>query len=297
MEVIGIILGLSAAITWAVASLVAHRPVTHFGTFSFVQIQLPTSALLLCIIVTFIDGWTSISFLHLNALIISGFVGILLGDLCLHKCLEIGGPRRMQVLFALNAPIAGVLGFLFLDEILSFKDLIAGLLMFSGVIMAIVFVSSNDEEDNFEQLRGSLWLVVFWGLSAALCQAVGLVAIKPVIDDGTSPLTASAFRTLGSAIIILSLAIHPRFRLKKISMDEIGVFVQCVVAGWMGYALAMSLLLIALIYHNTGIVAIMGATVPVVLLPIIWATTARRPPFLAWLGALLVVFGTSLIII
>lgn len=297
MPLFGILLGLSAAATWAVASLVAHRPVRHFGTFSFVQIQLPTSALLLALVVTVLGTWNTVSFDHVSAIVVSGFVGILLGDLFLHRCLELGGPRRMQVLFALNAPLAAMLGFFFLGETLPPAHAFGGALMLVGVIMAIVFVRSDDKENILEQVDGSLAMVVFWGLGAALCQAIGLVTVKPAIDGGADPLAVSAYRTAGSAVLIMAMGAFPMWRYQKVDAKNIGVFVQCVLAGWMGYVLAMSLLLVALRYYNSGVVAIMGSTVPVMLLPIMWIKTGKRPPLAAWVGAALVVAGSAVIIL
>ncbi|MCV6603268.1 MAG: EamA family transporter, partial [Cohaesibacter sp.] len=228
---------------------------------------------------------------------VSGFIGILLGDLCLIRCLELGGPRRMQILFALNAPLAAMLGFAFLGEILPPTDAFGALLMLIGVLMAIFFVQGDSQENAYEHVEGKLTIIVLWGLSAALCQAIGLVAVKPAIDSGADPLAVSAYRTIGGAVIIISLALLPNLRFKHLGGKSMKVITQAILAGWMGYVLAMSLLLLALRSYNSGIVAVMGSTVPVMLLPIMWIKTGKCPPAPAWIGAALVVLGSVIIIL
>ena len=52
-------------------------------------------------------------------LVLSGLIGIFLGDLLLFTAVGRLGPRRAGVLFALNAPIAALLGWLVLGETLN----------------------------------------------------------------------------------------------------------------------------------------------------------------------------------
>ena len=52
-------------------------------------------------------------------LVLSGLIGIFIGDSLLFTAVGRLGPRRAGVLFALNAPIAAVLGWLVLGETLS----------------------------------------------------------------------------------------------------------------------------------------------------------------------------------
>jgi uncharacterized membrane protein len=57
----------------------------------------------------------------------------------------------------------------------------------------------------------------------------------------------------------------------------------------------MTLLLFALSGGKVGIVSTLSATSPVLILPMLWATTGERPAQGAWAGAALVVAGMALI--
>ncbi|MCT4654503.1 MAG: DMT family transporter [Cohaesibacter sp.] len=290
---LGLLAALGAAVIWAAASIVSHRPVLHFGVLDFTRIQLPASALLLGLVVTWQGNWHSLNWSHWLPLSISGLVGILLGDFALHSCLKYGGPRRMQLLFALNAPMASLIGFLALGERLSWHDAIGGLLILAGISLAILYNSPKSNSHQSEAIEGHIGLVIFWGLLAALCQAIGLIVIKPMMDAGTDPLAASAARTIGSAAVLLTTLFWPAFRFRALTSRDRRPFMQTVLAGWMGYVGAMTLLIFALQTQNTGIVAVVGSTAPVMILPLLWWLHKHPPSLPSWIGAFLVIAGIA----
>lgn len=57
----------------------------------------------------------------------------------------------------------------------------------------------------------------------------------------------------------------------------------------------MTLLLYALQGGKVGIVGTLSALSPVLILPVLWATTGARPSATSWLGALIAVAGMGLI--
>jgi drug/metabolite transporter (DMT)-like permease len=66
--------------------------------------------------------------------------------------------------------------------------------------------------------------------------------------------------------------------------------------GLLAMVLGMTIFLFALRHGNVTLVAIMSSTSPVMLLPILWFFTRQRPSLGAWLGAILVVCGTALVL-
>ncbi|MDX1739419.1 MAG: DMT family transporter, partial [Alphaproteobacteria bacterium] len=69
-----------------------------------------------------------------------------------------------------------------------------------------------------------------------------------------------------------------------------------IVSGILGMGLGMTFLMIALQHGDSGVVATLAATSPVIMLPLIWIRTREMPSLTAWGGALLVVVGTGLIV-
>ena len=63
--------------------------------------------------------WRELDAGNVAPLVVSGVIGIFAGDTLLFAALNRLGPRRAGILFALNAPIAALLGWLALGETLA----------------------------------------------------------------------------------------------------------------------------------------------------------------------------------
>jgi drug/metabolite transporter (DMT)-like permease len=284
---------LTAAMIWAGASLLAHGPAGKLGALTFTRVQLVAAALVLVAIVTVRGDWATVQWSYWLELLISAVVGVLLGNLALIACLRRGGPRRCLLLLATNAPIAAVLGYALRGETASLQSLAGGAATIAGVILAILYGRRRDAGS--DALRGSLLGVVFFGVAAAACHAIGLVALKPAMLAGTDPVAASALRVTGAAAVLSLVALWPARIFRSETPLTWRLVVQTVTPGILGYVIAATLLLFALRGSNAGLVMALGSTAPVMVLPLLWATTGDRPRAAAWAGAALVVLGSALI--
>ncbi|MEZ5478023.1 MAG: DMT family transporter [Thiolinea sp.] len=151
---------LTAAGCWALASLISSAPARHLGGISFNHLRLVLVFVML-LFTTLISGrYGSVNPEHVLPILLSGFIGFFLGDSLLFLCLNRLGPRRMSVLFATNAPMAALLGWIFLEETLSGRNLFGIILITSGVILAIVFGKRRSQLHHWETVHGSLWVGV-----------------------------------------------------------------------------------------------------------------------------------------
>jgi drug/metabolite transporter (DMT)-like permease len=291
MSALTLAAALAAAMTWAAASLLAHAPAGKLGALAFTRIQLAAASLVLLTIATARGAWTTVAWSYWPELAVSGLVGVLLCNLALIACLRRGGPRRCLLLLAMNAPIAAMLGYVYGGETASLQSVAGGALTLSGVILAVLYGRKRDPAS--DALRGSAAIVLLLGLAAAACHAIGLVAIKPAMLAGTDPVAASALRIAGSAAILALTALWPA----KASATPLSakLVLQTIAPGLLGYVVATTLLLYALRSYNAGIVVALGSTAPVMILPVIWATTGERPRAAAWIAAILTVLGSALI--
>lgn len=284
---------LVAAMTWACGSLLAHGPAGKLGALAFTRIQLAAAALVLAAIVTARGVWATVSWAHWPELAVSSFVGVLLCNLALIACLRRGGPRRCLLLLAMNAPIAAVLGYVLRGETASVQAIAGGALTVLGVVVAVLY--GRTREAGSDALRGSATSVFLLGLAAAACHAVGLVAIKPAMLAGTDPVAASTLRVAGAAIVLSLVSLWPSELLKSQTPLSTRLVLQTIAPGLLGYVLAATLLLYAVRGYNAGIAVALGSTSPVMILPLLWATSGGRPPLAAWAAAGLVVLGSALI--
>ena len=186
-----------------------------------------------------------------------------------------------------------MLGYALYGETAPVQSLLGGAAAVSGIVIAVVYGRKRDIAS--DALRGSLASVVFLGLAAATCHAIGLVTIKPAMLAGTDPIAASALRITGSAVILPLVALWPAQIFRSESAITPKLVMQTVAPGILGYVVAATLLLFALRSYNAGIVVALGSTAPVMVLPLLWATTGERPRLAAWIAASLVVLGGTLV--
>lgn len=289
------IAALAAAALWAVTGLIATTPSQHLGAIAFNRYRMLMVFAVLAAYVTVVPGWGSIGSAHLLPLILSGFIGIFLGDTALFLSLNRLGPRRTAMLFSLNAPISALLGWIILGETLSGQALAGVLVAFAGVILAIGFGKRRSQLHQWEAIKGPLWIGLVLGLAAALSQSVGSLIARPIMEAGVDPVAASALRIGVAAFGLTLIAALPTPMVKAQRPMTLGVGIGVAMTGIMGMGIGMTLILFALSGGEVGIISTLSATTPAIQLPLLWARTRECPALGAWIGAALVVIGCALI--
>ncbi|MGB0866483.1 MAG: EamA family transporter, partial [Granulosicoccaceae bacterium] len=90
---------LGAAGCWAVAGFISAAPARHLGAIAFNRARLTFVFVLLSVFAWFSGGWESINGPLFWPLMLSGFIGVFLGDTALFLTLNRMGPRRTAILF------------------------------------------------------------------------------------------------------------------------------------------------------------------------------------------------------
>ncbi len=80
-------------------------------------------------------------------------------------------------------------------------------------------------------------------------------------------------------------------------LSKTGFIIKTTISGFLGMALVMSLLLIALKNGDAGIVTTLSSTSPIMILFLLWIFTKKIPVLGAWVGTLIAIIGTGLIFI
>lgn len=286
---------LATAACWSATSLIAAIPSAHLGAVAFSRLRQVSVALLLAVFVFVSGRWQGLSLHDTGLLLASGIIGIFVGDSLLFSALNRLGPRRSSILFALNAPMAAVLGYAFLGEILSALAILGIAVCVAGVMLAIFFGKRAGQVHIFEQGKGALWIGVSLGLGAALGQAVGSVIARPLMASGIDPFVASMVRVGIAGLCLSTFMLLPIPNIRQKNPLTPRVAVLAIGSGILAMGLGMTLLLFAFSGGKTGIVSTLSATSPAMLLPLLWLTTKERPAAGAWAGAGLVVCGMALL--
>ncbi len=286
---------LGAAALWALTGLLSTGPAQHLGAIAFNCTRMVLVALMLCAWVFLTTGWNSIGDAQMLPLVLSGFVGIFLGDTALFLTLNRMGPRRTAMLFSLNAPMSAILGWLLLNEDLSPTQMVGIGLTFLGVLLAIRFGKRKSQLHKWENIKGPVWIGVLLGLAAALSQSVGSLIARPIMETGADPVAASSIRVGVAAVGLLLLTRLPVSWVKPAGNFTLPVVGLIAISGLLGMGLGMTLILFALSGGEVGIIATLSATTPVLMLPMMWWRTREAPALGAWVGAAGVVAGSALL--
>jgi drug/metabolite transporter (DMT)-like permease len=124
---------LGAATCWALTGMIAPVPAAHLGALAFNRLRQVFGTLFLAVYVFASGAWQSLTWEMMPLLVISGLLGIFVGDSLLFTALNRLGPRRAGILFAFNAPLAALLGWNFLGETLSLTA-VAGIAVTAAVL-------------------------------------------------------------------------------------------------------------------------------------------------------------------
>lgn len=290
------LLALGAALCWAVGSLFSARAASRMGTIGFNRWRLVFACSLLWMAVGVSGRWTPLAWPETGLLALSGLIGICVGDTALFACMNRLGPRRSGVLFACHALFSALLAWWFLGETLWGATLAGSILLVGGVMVAVRWGRRETEQHVWEATRGRLLVGVGLGLTAALCQALATLMVKPLMAAGVDALAGSAVRlsaALGLHLALRALLYAPaQLNAPLLWADLRNTFFSAAIAMGLG----MTLILQALQHGPANLVGMFSSVSPVLLLPMLWVVYRARPAPGAWWGAGMAVIGTMLIL-
>ncbi|MBD2740210.1 DMT family transporter [Coleofasciculus sp. FACHB-1120] len=198
----GEVAALSAAFLWAIASVVYSRlgrqiPPLELNLFKGII------AIAFLVLTLLLQGQLlpEINPTALTLLLLSGVLGIGLGDTAYFAAINCLGARRTLILETLAPPLTAVLALVFLQEQLTAAAWCGILLTILGVVWVVTErVPNSTAESKHLTMRG-----ISWGLLAAVAQATGAVLSRTaLIQSSISPLWSTLVR-LGAGVLVLLL--------------------------------------------------------------------------------------------
>lgn len=288
---------LGAAACWALTGTFVTDAVRAIGPFRFNLLRHIFAIFLLSVIVIFRTPGGLLDTGAGLVLILSGVIGIFIGDTLNFAAVGRLGARRAGAIFALNAPMAAVLGWAVLGEELSLQATIGVAMTAAGVATAIAG-RPRANAHRFEQTQGIVMTGILFGLGAALGQALGALIARPVMEAGIDPYAASLMRVAASGLCfgaLSSVMMLGGYTGRQDAKLTASVVLPALATAVIGLGLGMTLVLYALAGGKVGIVSTLSATSPVLILPMLWLRTGQRPTAASWLGAAIACAGMALI--
>ncbi|HEY9710791.1 MAG TPA: DMT family transporter [Oculatellaceae cyanobacterium] len=224
-------------------------------------------------------------------LLLSGVLGIGLGDTFYFEALNNLGARRTLLLEALAPPLSALIALIFLQESLSAKAWAGIFLTVLGVSWVVSERVPGSDSKAVNPLRG-----ISFALLAALGQATGAVLSRAALAETTiSPLWSTLLRLIGSILVLLvwmPLQPQPSLRFKPLQSKQLlGVIaVTALFSTYLGILLQQT----AIKYTATGIAQALISTSPLFVLPIaVWM--GERVSLRSLLGVLVALGGIGLL--
>ena len=293
------LLALGAATCWAASTLLSANPSRQLGALRFVRWRMFLVLLLLWPAVLLMARWEHLNWGTASAMVLSGIVGITLGDTALFAAMNRLGPRRTGVLFATHALFSAALGFVFLGERLGLQAYAGALLTVSGVMVAVGWGHRSQSVDVWEP-QGPMRIGIGLALLAAACQALGALIAKPALSDSGAldPTLALAIRVSAAWLALVVLQPFPGLNRTPTAAGSLNwlTLKQTAISGWTGMGVGMGLLLWALSLGSVGAVGVLSSVSPVLVLPMLWWVYRRPPAWGAWVGAACAVGGTAMML-
>ena len=290
---------IAAALCIALSSMFLSELKGRVPLFQLARWQMFAAFAMTGLVSLVLGGWRSVGPLQAGQLAASSLAGIAIASTTYFATIYAVGPRITSLLFSLTAPFALALGFMVFGETITLRQGAGVLLVLCGIIMAVGLPARSVAPPSAAPAPATSIVFGFWpgiafGVITALGQAVGSLLARPAMASGVEHFTAMALRTGVAAVIFVVLSLTPLGRGSRQPIAA-GALALVVASAFIGTALGMSLLMAALHSGNVGIVSTLSSMTPVLILPMVWIRSGRRPRATAWAGAVLAIAGTALI--
>jgi drug/metabolite transporter (DMT)-like permease len=287
-HVIGVLAALASAASWAVGTMLFKGIGTEFSASAMTLVKSLLSLVLLAIVLIFV-GWTRVPVSSLGLLILSGLIGIAVGDTCFFAALQRLRVHQLIVLMMLAPAMTLIMAILFLGEMPS-------RFAWLGIAMVLTGVSLTLGADlrHAKGPEGTPTGIIF-GFLAIVCMGGSVIIAKaglgeiPALQATFLRMSAGFFGMLAVALARrqITSSLEP---LRRASLQ--GRFLAAVTIVTFG---GFWLSLFAVKRLDVSVANTLLATEPLFALPLSVLWLRERPAALAWSGAAIALPGALLL--
>ena len=215
---------LISSFLWAAASVYSFQTVKEIGPVRFNTYRVIIGFVMLWAIMIVMGELPVLDWRPLIFIMLSGAVGVFLGDILRYATLVRLGPRRTVVFMAMSSPIVIVFGALMLNEILSAWTYGGLSLILVAVLVTGLFDIKGDHNNKYETITGVAYAGIAIGLVAAVFQASGILLAKLALIGAYTPLQATSLRISGAfvAAVLYALATRRVGTLFQVTGSQLG---------------------------------------------------------------------------
>jgi drug/metabolite transporter (DMT)-like permease len=286
-KLLGIAAALGSAASWAVGAILFKRLGEQMSSFGMTLAKGAVSVILLGIAV-WATGFESMDSHTVMLMVLSGVVGIALGDTFFFQALKDLSPVSMIVLMVVGQVLTILLALIFLQEMPSAMEWI-------GISCILAGVGITLSADLTGERSPSGWRGVMFGLASVVCMSVSVIIAKVPLDHMSS--IQATFARMGSGTLGVFLVgmlsgqvggwLAP---LKNRAFLANFLLAVCVVT-FGGFWLSM----FAIKHLDVAVANTLNSTEPIFVIPLAYFVLKEKINTRSVIGAISVVAGVALI--
>ncbi len=284
LATLGALCALGSAVAWALTSLVVRSLASHFGTVAINAARTTLCAILITGWMAAVDGFNglaSVSGRSFILLLVSIVMAIAIGDTIFFESTRMLGLGRAMTLSMSYPVVAAVLAALLLDERITARIAIGGLLTLGG--LALVVAARTDAAEAPQPRLG-----ILAACGAALAWGVSVVALRIPLEE-IDALTAQLVRLPLAAALLWALPWSWRdapalARAGTAVAVRLGVLSLLTAASSVMYVLSIK-------HAGVAVATVLSSTAPLFAVPLGVMFFGERLPPVALVGAAVAVVG------
>ena len=284
-EAVGMMAALGSAASWAVGSILFKRLGEKISPLAMTLAKGVISVILLGLTLV-LTGYNSLPQQALLLLIVSGLLGIALGDTFFFAALQDLGPHLLVLLLMLGQVLTIIFALLFLGETPTLLTWWGIVLVISGIGLVMWTRLRLSEEKQASRLRG-----IAWGLLSVLCLSLSIILAKKGLESisaiqatfirmlaGT---TGMMFFGLGTGQIKRWVKPFKDFQLSGLFLVSVGIIT------FGGFWLS----LVAIKYVDVSVANTLNSTEPLFVLPLAAVFLKEKIGFNSIIGTAIATLG------
>ncbi|MFH1687470.1 MAG: DMT family transporter [bacterium] len=289
---VGESLALLVAMTWAVAVILFKKSgeTVHPVALNVFKNVLATALLVPTIWLTGEEIVRDVPFSEYGIYLLSGALGIGIGDTLFFKCLNKLGAGLSAIVVCLYSPVIITLSVLWLGETLSLWQVVGATMIVSAVLFASL------EKNGTGLTRRDIVIGVVYGSLGQLVNGIGIVMIKQQLAS-TPVFWATAVRLVGGTVVlVLYLMIHPHRAAIMRTLHTRTGWAYTLGGSLMGAYISMAIWLGGMKYTQASIAAALNQTSNILVFILAAIFLKEKVTRLRILGIILAVSGAVLVI-
>ncbi|MEA5596644.1 DMT family transporter [Rivularia sp. UHCC 0363] len=294
-DFIGEIAALSAACLWAVASIVYAKLGARIPPLQLNLIKgIIAIALFVFTIVVRGEIFPAIATLPMSLILLSGVIGISLGDTAFFITINCLGARRALLMQTLTSPMSAIFGLIFLQEKLNILAGCGILLTILGVAWVVSERTTDVKQISTTEFRRG----ITFGLLTAVAGAIGAVLSRSAFSINTNasinPLWAALLRLSAGILILMIWTLFKQHSFRLSNLRDSRTITATIFAAFCGTYLGIWLQQTAIKFTSVGIASTLLQTSPIFVIPFaIWM--GEKVSIRAILGVFISIAGIALL--